>query len=446
MSNPTAPAPDSPSRTSGFAFDQLDTLVRVTTVKAWISLGTLVAICSGAIVFACLFQVPKKVTGEGILLIEHDRLAQIRALGTGRLVKLNVALGHKVEPEQEIGQISQDDLKDAMSETEARLLELKKEDDRLTAFEAGERSTQKQALDRLKDALDRTVANSAEGLGIADRIVEGSLRLRKMSNLSNLDYLKDLQERYTIQNDLNGGNTKLAELELTRLTAENQRQRFKLQRQLEISRLETKLSLDSAKLKRTSRIVSHGQGTVTQILTAADELVREGAPVVLLSSPKETAPGTDDVGIPYESIVFVPAGEGKKIDVDNFVEVMPATIKREEHGYIHGRVVAVSELPATRLAMEAALQHPDLVDAFLKKYAPGVLLRVHVKLCERPGAERPKVTDPNKDTGNIYDWSSSSGIKQPLKTGTMCEAAIVVKQEPLIRLVLPWLRKLVGRD
>ncbi len=103
----------------------------------------------------------------------------------------------------------------------------------------------------------------------------------------------------------------------------------------------------------------------------------------MLSSPKATMPGTDYDGR-YECIVFVPAGEGKKIDVDHFVEVMPATIKREEHGFIRGKVVAVSELPATRLAMEATLQHPDLVETFFKRYAPGVLLRVLVKLDLRP--------------------------------------------------------------
>jgi HlyD family secretion protein len=444
MSDSQVPESRSAAPSSAVTFEQLDTLVRVTTVRAWISLGILFAVCSGAILFACLFQVPKKVTGEGILLIQKDRLAQIRALGTGRLVKLRVGLGDKVVPGQEIGTISQEDLNDLIHETQARLVELRKEDGRLTDFEAGERVTQKEALARLKDAIDRTIANSTEGLRVADWIVDGSQRLRKISQLSNLDYLKDLQERYKIQNDLNGGKTKRAELDLTWLTAENQRQKLKLQRQIEISRLETKLRLDSEKLDRTSRIVSHAQGTVTQILTAADELVREGAPVVLLSSPKEMAPGTDDVGKPYESIVFVPAGEGKKIDVDNFVQVMPATVKREEHGYIHGKVIAVSELPATRLAMEAALQHPDLVDAFLKKYAPGVLLRVHVKLCERPGAVHPDGADPASTPGNIYRWSSSSGTDQPLKTGTMCEAAIVVKQEPLIKLVLPWVRKLLG--
>ena len=219
--------------------------------------------------------------------------------------------------------------------------------------------------------------------------------------------------------------------------------RARLQRQLELSRLQTKLRLDEQKLDRTSRIISHTEGTINQILTAVDQFVQEGAPIVLLSSPKTANQGPIDVDFPYDSIVFVPAGEGKKIDAGNLVEVMPATVKREEHGFIKGRVVAVSELPATRMAMEAALQHSDLVDTFVKRYAPGALLRVHVKLDENPAATHGQ-SGPGKTSGNGFVWSSSSGAKQPLKTGTMCEAAIIVDQQRLITLVLPWLKQASG--
>ena len=288
MSDSEAPPSGPPMDMSGVALEQLDTLVRVTTVQAWISLGTLFAVCTGAILFAFLYRVPKKVVGEGILLIKRDRLSQVRALGTGRLVKLGVNLGDKVAPDEEIGEIYQQDLLDTISETVARLEQLRDENERLIRFETNERMAQDQAIDRLRDAIKRTIENSTEGLKVAVRIVEGSERLRLISQLSNLDYLKDLQQKYTIQNDRNNGLSKLVELDLTRLTSENVRQRARLQRQLEISKLETKLDLDRAKLNRTSRIVSHMQGTVTQILTAADEYVHEGSPVVLLSSPRET--------------------------------------------------------------------------------------------------------------------------------------------------------------
>ena len=97
------PTPGPPLNMPGVALEQLDTLVRVTTVHAWISLGSLFALCAGAVLFAVFYKVPKKVTGDGILLIKHDRLTQVRALGTGRLVKLDVKLGDEVYPEREIG-------------------------------------------------------------------------------------------------------------------------------------------------------------------------------------------------------------------------------------------------------------------------------------------------------------------------------------------------------
>ncbi|WP_165226952.1 NHLP bacteriocin system secretion protein [Aquisphaera insulae] len=448
MSQPAAtsrPPADAPSDASTVALEQLDTLIRVTTIQAWLSLGTLFAICAGALIFAYSYRVPKKVVGEGILLIKKDRLAQVRALGTGRIDELKVTLGQEVKEGAYLGRIIQDDLRDAIQESAERIRELESEDQKLTEFEANEQSTQERAIARLRNAIERTVGNSTAALAIAEKIVGGSERLRSISQLSNFDYLKDLQQKYTIQNDLDNGQSRLAELELTKLVAENQRAKLKLQRQLEISKLRTKLGLDRAKFDRTSRIVSHGNGRVAQILSARDEYVREGQPVILLSSPKETGPGLDDVGLPYESIVFVPAGEGKKIDENDLVEIMPATVKREEHGFLKGKVVAVSELPATRLAMEAALQHPDLVETFLKRYAPGVLLRVHVQLERDPakaGVEDPD--KPDSESGNRFVWSSSSGGLQPLKTGTLCDAAIVVEQQRLISLVIPWFKRAFG--
>jgi hypothetical protein len=58
------------------------------------------------------------------------------------------------------------------------------------------------------------------------------------------------------------------------------------------------------------------------------------------------------------------------------VQVVPVTIRPEEHGFIHGHVVLIGELPATKLTVEEALGHPDIADALLKRYAKEGLLRV----------------------------------------------------------------------
>ena len=94
--------------------------------------------------------------------------------------------------------------------------------------------------------------------------------------------------------------------------------------------------------------------------------------------------------------------------------------------------------------MESSLQHPELVDAFVKRYAPGVLLRVHVKLDEAKTSGPAQAGRAGSAGTNHFDWSSPSGRRQPLKTGTMCQAAIVVEKRRLISLVLPWAKHLVG--
>jgi HlyD family secretion protein len=422
----------------------------VTTIHAWVGLAVLFAVCASSVTFAIFYQVPTKVNGEGILLIDKDTLSQVRAQAMGRLGALRVKLGDEIKPGDVIGEISQDDLKDLIHEAETRLGNLKRDDAELTRFEAKEKESQDAAVDRLKRTILLAKADSRESQKIAERVVVSSDRLRFEHHLGDIDLLSAKEKLYKIRDDLNEDQARMAELDLTSLRSEYARQRAQLERRLKIRELETKLELDREKLNRTSRIVSHSRGRVAQLLSAPDELIREGSPVVLLHATREQA-GIDDTGPPYDSIIFVSAGEGKKIELKDSVEVTPATVKREEHGFIRGEVVAISELPATKLAIEAALQHSELADTFLKRYQPGTLLRLHIKLEERDPSTNANPTPTSRSgtetgTGNPFRWSSSSGSAQRLKTVTMCQAAIVVDKRPLISLILPWTKALVDAD
>jgi HlyD family secretion protein len=445
MSDVPMQASSSPSEVSRISIEQLDTLVRVTTIQSWAYVATLFCVCASAVAFAVLYPVPTKVNGEGILLIERDTLSQVRAPATGRLVSVHVKRGDWVAPDDPIGEISQDELKDAIEEAVAKLADLKLEDQELLAFEQKERETQGAAISKLTEAVMSARQSSQAKLKLAETIVASAERLRADKYLSDLELLESREKVYEVRDDLNKGHSRLAELELDWNKAQYARGRAQVERRVKIRQIETKLALDREKLERNSHIKSHVYGQVSEVLAPNDELTKEGSPVVLLHSPRAER-GGDDPDSPYESIVFVPAGEGKKIEVGHKVEVSPATVKREEHGFIRGRVVSVSELPATKLAMEAALAHPELVDSFLKRFAPGVLLRVHIKLEELTPSDMAARGQAGAKLQNQFRWSSSSGPAQPLKTGTMCQAAIVVKKQRLINLILPWTKTLVGAD
>jgi HlyD family secretion protein len=297
---------------------------------------------------------------------------------------------------------------------------------------------------RVRDAVLTAKTDGRDKLEIAGRMMKSTNQLRAKKYLGDQDLLESREKLYDVRDALNKGETRLADLGLERVTAENARRRARLERKLKIDEVETRLKLDRDKLERNARIVTPARGRVALVQSAIGGMVQEGAAVVLLHAPK-TERGADDGGPTYDTVVFVSAGEGKRIEPDNPVEVVPATVKREEHGFIRGRVVAVSELPATRLAMDAALEHPELVESFLKKYAPGVVLRVQVKLDEDTATAGPG-RPGRREHANPFRWSSSSGRDQTLKTGTTCQASIVVESRRLIQLVLPWARKTSGTD
>ncbi len=125
------------------------------------------------------------------------------------------------------------------------------------------------------------------------------------------------------------------------------------------------------------------------------------------------------------------------------VEVAPDTVRRQEHGFIRGEVRSVSEIPCTDQAMLAELKHPALVASFVEKYRGQVLLTIHGALRE---AHASLTAGGTHSPLNRLDWSSSSGAYQPISSGTLCSASIVVERRPLIVLAMPWFKELIGID
>ena len=339
MSVGTKLAVDAPPNGPRNSFDQLDRLVRVTTIQGWVYLATLFAVCTGAVAFSVLYEVPTKVNGEGILLIDRDALSRVRVRAEGRLISLRVKLGDMVTPGETIGEISQNELEDAIHEGELKLKDAQHEDLEFTRHEQSEHDTQTKAIDRVRRAIEESQATALVKLKIAESIAIGDDRLRAKKYLGDVELLESREKLYTIKDDLNKGKSRLAELDLEFTKGENARIHAQLERRVKIQQLKTRLEIDRAKLVRTSQVVSQVYGKVVQVLVASGDLVHEGAPIVLLDCPKSEKTADGDAGL-YESIIFVPAGEGKKIDLGDPVEVSPATVKREEHGFIKGRVVA----------------------------------------------------------------------------------------------------------
>ena len=293
---------------------------------------------------------------------------------------MQVKLGDAVTRGETIGEISQNELTDTIHESELKLKDAEHQDLEFTRHEQEERDTQLASIERVRRAIKESQATARVKLKIAESIAIGDDRLRARKYIGDVELLESREKLYQIKDDLNKGTSWLAELDLEWTKGENLRRQRAARRKVKLQQLKTHLDVDRAKLLRTSQVVSQVNGRVVQVLSAIGELVPEGSPVVLLDCPKSEHIGDGDAEN-YESIVFVPAGEGKKIDLGDRVEVTPATIKREEHGFIWGRVVVSGKCRPPSERWKPARTSRARRGVRQAVCANG-LLRVHVKLDE----------------------------------------------------------------
>jgi HlyD family secretion protein len=419
------------------SFEQLDSVLRIVTLRGWFFLGVLFLTLGSFGVFSWFYKAPLKVDGRGIILAKDegkgDSLVQVTAPAAGRISQVEVAIGEFVEKGEVLASIDQPELRDQIEEVKEELKRLIDENARLTQFDQDEEKKRAEALAELERTLEANRALDKKRLSTSQRIAQGdkSLNLRRM--LNDIDTLKSQADADAIASGIGALEARLSELQYDRLQDQTTRKREQLKRQLGIQTVEIKRDLLEGRLKRDSRVITEYAGKVVDLMLTPHALVEKGAPAALLQPERRVAPR-------LEVIVFVPAGLGKRIHAGDRVEVSPDTVRRQEHGFVKGEVRSISEIPATEMAMLAELKHKTLVSSFAGQYTGQVLLSIHVELKHIPATWRPD----GPERLNYLAWSSSSGEKQNVSSGTLCAASIVVDERRLIMLALPWVRHLVG--
>jgi HlyD family secretion protein len=420
------------------AFEQLDSVLRIVTIRSWSLLAVVFLTLASFGVFACVYRVPLKVEGRGIILAKSGGdapLQHVTAPAAGRLTRVHVHIGDVVDAGQLLAEVDQSDLWDQFDEADAALAGLVEEDEALTRFDKEEGAQRIQALETLEETLNHNLALDERRLDRHQQILVRNRNLRRKELLTDLDEIKSMADADAVESNVGATHARLIEVKANRLEDQTKRRKDQTKRRLDIEKAETKLALLAQRLQRDTRVVSPYPGKVIDVMVTEHALVEKGAPAFLLRPETLIQPH-------MEAIVFVPAGLGKRVSLMDKVEVSPDTVRRQEHGFVRGVVTKVSEIPATEAAMLAELKHKNLVSSFAGQFTGQVLLYIHVDLGENPDARDGggAVVD---GVANPLAWSSSSGARQRVTTGTLCAAAIVVERTPLIALAFPWVKKLV---
>jgi HlyD family secretion protein len=361
--------------------EQLDMIMRVTSPKGWIALAAVGTLVISGIVWSTIFDLSVKVDGRGYM-VRGESVREIQALAAGAVVAIEVMSGQVIEPGTIVARLSVPDLENRLATAKLLLTDLESSNASATSDMSSIQAGLRAQMGRLQE--DRKKK--------AELVNRGLLTGAALASID--------QQITSIQ-------TSLLQSQIGR----SDRGTSVEGKRLEVKELEAKLANESV-------VRSPFSGRVVSLRAGVGQQVRPGDPMVNLEAEKE----------PLRIIAFIPIASGKKIVVQQEVRISPSFVKSEDYGFMLGRVVSVSTLPATPEEIQRIVANESLAKEFIELTPFQVVVE--------------PLSEPKNPSG--FKWTSSSGPPLEVGSGTDCTVQIVVEKRKPISYVIPTVKSTLG--
>jgi len=353
--------------------EQLDLMMQVTSPMGWLALLTLAVLIGLGLIWSIFGSIPDLVEGRGVLL-RGERLKDIKAPISGTITNISVVPDGDMKTGQIIAVISRD----------AASIEEKQADEATVARDNAMIATKK-------------------------------------------DEIASLESQLAVQKDLVKRGLK----------AENAL--FEFERRIsgargEMNTLQREIDSVTARLRATAQITALEGGKVVEVIKSVGDKIREGeillrmetitADVASGAKPKEFCGGA------LHAVLYVPAQVAGKVRPGQEARVSPLDVKKEEFGYIEGKVEWVAGYAASPDDMKEKLKNDILVQSYNNQ---GPVFETRVCLA----ADATNMT-------NGFKWSSSTGPDRKITGGGQTQASLVVDARKPYTYVIPAIRRTVG--
>ena len=402
--------------------EQLDMVMEVTPPRAWLALGAVGVLLIVVTVWGILGSIPEKVTAQGILL-RRGGVADVAAPAAGQVAEIAVVEGKDVKAGELLVRIAQPDLVTRLQDAQAVVAENERQDAEIAAIWERDFQLRREALRLQRSKLEDSVRFLAE----REKALEEQLRIaeefQKLGLVSRSSLLQSRDSYYGAQDGLRGARGDLQQLDVKGLALQTEQRDATEKSRMRLEEARRALAGIRKQLEHSTEVRAPASGRVLEVKVNPGSIVGAGAPLVSLQQ------GAEGGGEALEALIYVPASSGKNVRVGMEAQVSPTTAKREEFGFLVGKVRHVSEFPATREGMLRVLPNATLVASMSSDGSP---FAAYVDL----------VPDPASASG--YRWSSSKGEPIRVGSGTMVTATVVVRERRPISMVIPLLREYTG--
>lgn len=129
---------------------------------------------------------------------------------------------------------------------------------------------------------------------------------------------------------------------------------------------------------------------------------------------------TDRIDHRKEIVAFVTYADLRKLRVGMEVQATPSDLKREEVGYMYGRITAIGDLPTSAKEATTLFKLEEFTNAV---YPDEAAFLIKIELENEP-ADKERIR-----------WSNSRSGQVDIKIGTFCNLQIVTRSRPVYELL-----------
>jgi HlyD family secretion protein len=397
--------------------ERLDLAWRVTTPKEWLALLGIFFLSGVAVIWGFTGSLATRVTAQGVI-IRRGGVVNVVASGSGLVVSLDVKTGDTVKANQVIAKIAQPVMMERIKVTEEALADARRERERSLRVRTDSANLQLDALSRQRANAEGEIENIRQQIRIVDEQIPVDEQLFARGLITKQQSLLARQKKVTLEGQVAGLQAQIKQFDATQFSTQNQPKESDVDMQARITDLERNLASLRKDLSSTANVVSPYEGQVLELKVYRGSAVAEGTPVVSIQP---------DAGR-LEALVYLSAIHAKDVKPGMEAQISPGTVRREEYGYMIGKVAFVAAYPATPTAMMSILGNESLTQSIT---AAGPVTEVRLDLAP---AETP----------SGFKWSSRAGPPLKVSSGTLCSAQIVTAHDKPIALVAPAVKEKLG--
>ncbi|MHC5861749.1 NHLP bacteriocin system secretion protein [Nostoc sp.] len=459
--------------------ERLDQLMQVVSPRSWLPLVALGSIVGVAVIWSISGRIPITVEGQGVLIYPSN-VVPLQSKSAGQLIALNIKVGDVVKKGQVLATIDQAELRKQLQQQRAKLTELESQNQAVGSLqgqrlqqEERSQSQQSQYLQqrilelRAITPLLKTKGNTSieqQRQGLQQRLLQAQalnpvflqrMEIRKQFKkegaisgdealTAEQEYLQNLEKIADIQNQLKELDVKttqtekdyrenlsaisdlqaqLKELDSKQASVAQQDLESATTRKKEIQEVKREIGQLAVQLGDNSQIISQYSGRILEITLTPGQVVSAGTRLATIEAED---PKSKLVGVTY-----FPVSEGKKIKPGMKIQITPQTVKREQFGGIVANVTNISRFPITKEAAASEVGNAEVVEGLVSEQKDG-LIQIFSDL------------EIDSSTPSGYKWSSSTGPKLSVSSGTTTVARVKIEERAPITFVLPILRSVSG--